>query len=182
VALSSTIYSFDIDLADADRGVYETLALRLALHPSETTAHLLTRLLAYCLEYEEGIAFSKGGVSEGDEPAVAIKDPSGRFLAWIEAGIPEAARLHRASKTAGRVAVYVPDDPTRALRRLAGQTVHRAAEIPFYALDPALIAALTETLDRRMKLSVSISGRQIYLTVAGRSLDGAIVEHRLAGT
>jgi uncharacterized protein YaeQ len=179
MALSSTIYSFDVDLADADRGVYETLPLRLALHPSETAEHLLTRLLAYCLEYEEGIAFSKGGVSLGDEPAVSIKDPTGRFRAWIEAGIPEAARLHRAAKAAGRVAVYTPEDPTRALRRLAGQTVHRAAEIPFYALDPALIVALAARLERRQALALSVSGRHLYLTVAGRSLDGAVVEHRL---
>src|SRR5262249_47377966 len=57
MALTSTIYNFDIDLADSDRGVYETLAVRAALHPSETEELLWTRVLAYCLEYEEGIAF-----------------------------------------------------------------------------------------------------------------------------
>ncbi len=179
MALPSTIYSFDVDLADADRGVYETLPLRLALHPSESVERLLTRLLAYCLEYEEGIAFSKGGVSDGDEPAVAIKDPAGRFRAWIEVGIPDAARLHRAAKQSERVAVYTWKPSANALRQLAGETIHRASEIPIYTLEPALIAALAESLDRRMRLTLSVSGRHLYLTTAGRSLDGAVTETRL---
>ena len=61
MSLSSTVYNFEIDLADADRGVYETLALRVARHPSESDEFLVARILAYCLEYEEGIEFSRGG-------------------------------------------------------------------------------------------------------------------------
>ena len=73
MALTATIYNIDIDLADADRQVYETLALRVARHPSESEAYLLTRVLAYALEYTEGIAFSRG-LSEPDEPAITIRD------------------------------------------------------------------------------------------------------------
>jgi len=72
MALSATIYVFTVRLADADRGIYETLNLRLARHPSETAEYLLTRLLAYCLEYGEGIVFSKG-LSDPDEPAICIR-------------------------------------------------------------------------------------------------------------
>jgi uncharacterized protein YaeQ len=67
-----------VRLADADRGVYETLNLRLAQHPSESAEFLVTRLLAYCLEYAEGIAFSKG-LSDPDEPAIMVRDLTG---AW----------------------------------------------------------------------------------------------------
>src|SRR5579859_1018315 len=72
VALTSTVYHLEIDLSDVDRGVYETLDLRLARHPSESKHYLLTRALAYCLFYEEGIAFSKG-LSTTDEPAVWVR-------------------------------------------------------------------------------------------------------------
>ena len=58
MALTATVYTFDIELADTDRGVYETLALRVARHPSETEEFLVTRVLAYCLEYTDGLAFS----------------------------------------------------------------------------------------------------------------------------
>lgn len=178
MALTSTIYNFDVELADADRGVYETLAVRAALHPSETEEFLWTRVLAYCLEYEEGIAFSKG-VCEGDEPAVWVRDPDGRVGTWIEVGTPDAARLHKAAKAAGRVAVYTHKEPRSLLRRLEGERIHRAEEIPIFAIDRQLLADLVAILDRRMKMSLSVTGGHLYLDVDGRSLSGTVTEHRI---
>ena len=105
MALPSTIYNFDIDLADADRGVYESLALRVARHPSESEQHLVARVLAYALEFADGITFS-GGVAEPEEPTISIRDLTGAIRAWIEVGAPDAARLHKAPKAVPRVAVY----------------------------------------------------------------------------
>ena len=86
MALTATIYNFEVDLAHADRGVYETLVVRAARHPSESEDYLVTRVLAYCLEHTEGIAFSTGGLSDPDEPALAIRDLTGAITAWIEIG------------------------------------------------------------------------------------------------
>ena len=69
MAAGTTLYTLSVELADVDRGVYAPLELKLARHPSETAEYMLTRLLAYCLEYGEGIAFTDG-VSAVDEPAV----------------------------------------------------------------------------------------------------------------
>ncbi|MGH8766458.1 MAG: YaeQ family protein, partial [Burkholderiales bacterium] len=93
MALGATIHHFDIRLSDVDRGVYETLALKVARHPSEAEDYLLARVLAYCLEYTEGIAFSRG-LSDPDEPPIAVRDLTGVLRAWIELGAPDAARLH----------------------------------------------------------------------------------------
>ena len=108
MAQAATLYQFTIDLSDMDRGVYETLDVRVARHPSETMAYMLVRVLAYCLEYQEGISLTEG-VSSGDEPALLVRDLTGQVLAWIEVGLPDADRLHRASKRAARVAVYWPE-------------------------------------------------------------------------
>jgi uncharacterized protein YaeQ len=117
VALSSTVYAVEIDLADSDRNIYESLALRVARHPSESEDFLVARVLAYCCEYAPGIAFSRGGLSDPDEPPIAIRDDGGAMRAWIDIGTPAADRLHRASKAVPRVAVYVHrDGGTRALR------------------------------------------------------------------
>ena len=78
MALTSTMYNFDIDLADSDRGVDEHLELRVPRHPSESEDYLVTRVLAYCLEYTDGISFSKG-ISDPDEPTVAVRDLTGRI-------------------------------------------------------------------------------------------------------
>jgi len=95
LALSSTIYNFDVISADADRQVYETLALRVAVNPSESEPYLLTRVLAYALEYTDGIG-SLAGCSEPDEPAIFVRDLTGALHVWVESGHDDAERLHRA--------------------------------------------------------------------------------------
>jgi uncharacterized protein YaeQ len=137
MALQATIYNFDIELADNDRGVYESLELRLARHPSESDEYLIARLLAYLLEFRGGIAFSRG-VSEPDEPAIAVRDPTGAITTWIDIGTPDARRLHKASKAARRVVVYTHKDPRQFLNQLAGERIHRAEALELYAIDREL--------------------------------------------
>ena len=79
MALTATIYNFDVDLSDSDRGVYETVALRVAQHPSESDEYLIARVLAYLLEYAEGIVFSRG-VSEPEEPMISVRDLTGKIV------------------------------------------------------------------------------------------------------
>src|SRR5258708_36857424 len=100
MALSAAIHHFQLTLSDVDRNVYETLDLRVARHPSESARYLTTRTLAYCLSYDEGIAFSKGGLSSAEEPPIAVWDPTGILLAWIDVGFPSAERLHKATQHA----------------------------------------------------------------------------------
>jgi len=173
MALTATIYNFDIELADGDRGVYESLALRVAQHPSESAEHLVARVLAYLLEHAEGIAFSRG-VSEPEEPAISVRDLTGRIRSWIDIGAPDAARLHKASKAAARVAVYTHKDPGQFLKQLAGERMHRAEAIEIYALDRALVAALVARLARRMAFSVSINDRELYVSIGSDNLTGAV--------
>jgi uncharacterized protein YaeQ len=177
VALSATLYHFDTELADIDRGVYQTLSLRIARQPSETAGFMLTRLLAFCLEYEEGIAFTEG-VAAGDDPAVLVRDMTGRITAWIEVGMPDASRLHRGSKRAGRAAVYTHRNVAKVLEGLNGKQVHRAAEIPVYELGTGFVEDVAAVLQRRDNVSVSITERQLYIDVSGRTFSTTIVEHR----
>ena len=171
MALSATIHRFDIELADGDRGVYETLELRVARHPSESSAFLLMRLLAYCLEHAEGIAFSKGGISSVDEPAISIHDLTGSRLAWIEVGAPSADRLHRASKGNPRVALYT-DRRLDVLRAsLAGERIHRADSIRVTVFPQAFLRDLEATLERNVRWDVSVHDGHLYVTTGGRSFD-----------
>ena len=178
MALSSTVYTFDIALSDVDRGVYVQLSLKAACHPSETPEYFLTRILAYCLEYREGIGFSKG-LSEPDEPAVTIRDLTGAMTAWIEIGNPDAARLHFASKACARVVVYTHKEPRILLRAYEGQKIHRADQIALFAVDRTLLASLAERLDRRMAMTVSVSDRHLYIDVGGENLSGSVERHAI---
>lgn len=178
MALTSTIYNISVELSDVDRGVYETLDLRLAMHPSESAEYMVTRLLAYCLEYTEGIEFT-AGLSNGDEPAILVRDLTGRVTAWIEVGMPDAERLHRASKLADRVAVYTHRELRNVLGQLEGRKIHRAEEIPVYSFGRGFIDEVAALIERRTRMTLSVTERHVYLDIGDRSLTTVIEEHRL---
>ncbi len=173
------MYVFTVRLADADRAVYETLVLRVAQHPSESSEFLITRVLAYCLEFVEGIVFSKG-LSDPEEPAILVRDLTGALQAWIEVGMPEAARLHKAGKAARRVVVYAHRDVEPWLARLAGERIHRAEELEVYAVDRELVSGLASRLERRMEFDLSVSERNLYVSLGGTTLSGTVEARRVA--
>jgi uncharacterized protein YaeQ len=179
VALTATIYTADIDLTDHDRGVYETLALRIARHPSESDDYLVTRILAFALEHADGLAFSTGGLSTPDEPAISRRDLTGALQDWIEVGWPDAARLHRAAKAAPRVAVYPHKDPVQWMKRLQGERIHRAEDIVVCAIDGTLIGQLAGRLDRRLAWSLAVSDGELFVSLATETLTGALTRHSL---
>jgi uncharacterized protein YaeQ len=174
VALTATIYAGDVSLTDHDRGVYDTVSLRIARHPSESDEYLVTRILAYLLEFTEGIAFSSGGLSSPEEPALVVRDRTGQLRAWIEVGWPDAARLHKAAKASPRVAVYPHKDPGQWLKRLEGERIHRAGAIDVRTIDRALIAAMAGSLDRRLAFSVAVSEGELFVSTTRETLSGHI--------
>lgn len=158
--------------------MYETLALQAARHPSESEAHLVARVLAYALEFTDGIAFSRG-LAEPDEPSIAVRDLTGAIRVWVEVGTPDAARLHKACKAAPRVVVYTHKDPAQLVGRLAGGRIHRAEAIELYAIDRSLVATLVARLDRRMAFALSVADRELYLSLGAETLSGPVVRHRI---
>lgn len=177
MALTATIYNFDVEFADTDRHVYETLALRVARHPSESEEFLVARVIAYLLEFTEGIEFSPG-VSTPDEPAIAVRDLTGTLQTWIDIGTPDAGRLHKASKLAARVVVYTHKDATQFLKQLAGKTIYSADTLELYAIDRALVSALVARLERRVAFTMSVSDRELYVSVGSDQITGSVVRLR----
>jgi uncharacterized protein YaeQ len=60
MALKATVYKAQVQIADMDRHYYETHALTLARHPSETDERMMVRLLAFCLFAGDRLAFGTG--------------------------------------------------------------------------------------------------------------------------
>lgn len=177
MAQGATIYTFDIDLADADRAVYQALNLRVAQHPSETPDYLLTRVLAYCLEFSEGIGFSKG-LSDPDEPAIFVRDLTGALQVWVDIGLPEPERLHRASKAAPRVAVYTHKEATQWAARIRDAKIHRVEKLEAFAFEREWLNAIVSRLERRMKFSLARSEGEIYFTL-GTDTSQTVLERPL---
>jgi len=163
MALPATMRKFEISLADSDRQIYEALDLRVAQHPSESERYLIARVVARALEHIEGLDFSKGGVSDDDEPALVQRDLRGDLVAWIEIGAPSPDRVHKASKAAPRVVIYAWKNPEQLAADIAERRVYREPEL--YALDAAWLDAVAATLDRTNRWDLAVTGGTLYLTI-----------------
>ena len=180
MALGATLYHLQIELSDVDRGVYEALDLRLARHPSESMSYLLTRTLAYALLYEEGIAFSKGGLSSTDEAPLSVRDPQGALRSWVEIGTPSAERLHKASKASPRLVVFTQHDPRLLVKEAGTREIHRAEQIEVYALDSRFLEKLGALTDRNARWTLLRNDGVLYVTVGTETLSGEVTKHALA--
>jgi uncharacterized protein YaeQ len=181
MALQGTAVRFKVQLSHVDRGVFEALDVKMARHPSENERYLLTRLIAYCAFHEEGLAFSKGGLSSPDEPALSVHTLDGRLTTWIEIGSPTPERLHKASKASPRVVVVTQHDPALFVASLAGEKVHRLEAIEAYALAPEFLDAVAAHItDRGGELELTITEGTLYVNIAGQTIEGALTKLTLA--
>lgn len=182
MALGSTVYHLEVELSDVDRETYASLDLRLARHPSESLRYLVTRTLAYCLSYEEGIAFSKGGLSASEEPPVAVWDATGVLRAWIDVGSPSAKRLHKATKAAERVALYTTVALPLLVAEAASSPVHRVEEIEVWHFEPSFIDGVAAQLDRKQGFALTRSDGMVYLGAGDVTHEAPLALARLVAT
>ena len=109
-----------------------------------------------------------------DEPPITVRDLTGAMKAWIEIGAPDAARLHKASKSSPRVAVYIHKDPSVLLRAWAAANIHRADKLELFAMDRELLSELVPKLDRRTKFDLSVTDGELYIDLGGKSYTGTM--------
>ena len=175
----ATIYSFDVTLSDNDRTVYEQFKVTVAQHQSETVEFMLTRLLAYCLEYREGITFSKG-LDNPDEPALWAHSLDGRCTLWVEVGSPSAEKLHKASKSGAEVAVYTHRNPAIILSLLEGTTIYQSEKIPIISFSAQFLENLSSQLDKRSVISVTVNEKILYVEMSGSTYEATIEKSYLS--
>ncbi len=106
MAIKSTIYKIDLQIADMDRHYYATHSLTLARHPSETDERLMVRLVAFMLFATDTLAFGKG-LSDDEEPDLWQKDLTGAIELWIDVGLPDEREVRKACGRAKQVAVVL---------------------------------------------------------------------------
>ena len=170
MALPVTIYKATIQLADLDRGLYETLQATVARHPSETEERLIGRLLAYALLYEEGLGFTKG-VCEGDEPDLWSKGPDGRIRSWIEVGLPDPERLLKARRHADQVTLLAFGAKLPGWERQHLDKLVNSSNITVIILEQGFINQLVSRLERSVSWSITITEGNLYLQDGAETLE-----------
>ena len=161
----SVLFRFQLDVSDVDRSFYDKLDFRLAQHASESLPFLLTRMLAYSLNVEEGLLFSPKGLAEPNDPCLSSDDPRGGKKLWIEVGSPSVRRLHKASKASKKVKVYTYKNPENLLREVEGEKIHKGDQIEIYSLNPALLESLAAVLERDNTWSIYRDQDSLLVTV-----------------
>ena len=169
MALTATMFRFELNLSDVDRGLYESIELRVAQHPSESDAYMLTRVLAMALEYREGLSFGRG-VSSPDEAPLSAPGEMGATALWIEIGHPSGGRLHKITKKAEEVVVYTHKNPEPILAELTSGNVHRGEEVAVVALDADFIDRLAALLTRNNRWDVLRNEGVLYVTAGAETL------------
>lgn len=173
MALPSTIYRATVELADVDRGVYETLKTTLARHPSETEERLAARLLAYAIFYKPDLVFTRG-ICEGDEPDLWLKGADGRVLFWLEVGVPEPERLLKAVRHAERVALVAFGRSLLHWEQQQLPKLERTANLTVVTFAPGFLTQVAMALDRVINWSITITDGTLYMTTAGGTMETPI--------
>jgi uncharacterized protein YaeQ len=104
---------------------------------------------------------------------------TGRITAWIEVGAPDAERIHRATKLAPRVAIYTHRPLRVVMEQLSGKRIHRSDQVPVYTFADGFIEQVAEAVGRRAALTLTVTERQLYLDLDGRTFSTTIEQHHL---
>jgi uncharacterized protein YaeQ len=176
MALQSTLYRFRIELSDIDRNVYESIDLRLAMHPSESPVYLITRLLAYLLNYQTGLEFSPQGLGDPDPPAISIPDPRGGVLLWLEIGNPSAKRLHSATKAASKVKVYTYKDAKQWLLEMQSANIFHFDQVEIFSFENDFLQKAAAKLERNNDWSLIQNDCNLTLNFKNESIESPILQ------
>ena len=146
-----------------DRNYYQSHALTLARHPSETDERMMMRLLAFALHAHEALAFGKG-LSTDDEPDLWQKDLTGAIRLWIDVGLPDDKRLRKACGRASQVVVYSYGGSAAAMwREQIAATLERTRNLTVRKIALDSSQAMAKLAQRSMDLSYTVQEGQVWV-------------------
>ena len=166
MALKSTVFKADLQLADLDRHHFGDYALTIAQHPSETMERVMIRLLAFALYASEDLRFGRG-LSNEDDASLWEIDPGGVTRLWIDLGLPDETRIKKACSRADRAVVMTYGGRASDLWwQQNANTLSRYKNLSVIQISPEDSDTLVAIANRTMKLSWTIQEGMVYLAEA----------------
>ncbi|WP_153913145.1 YaeQ family protein [Shewanella sp. TC10] len=170
MAPKATVFKAALQIADMDRHYYADHQLTIAQHPSETDSRMMVRLLAFIMNASDALQFSKG-LCVDDEPELWEKSLSDEINLWIEFGQADEKWLRKACGRAKQVQLI-----TYAGRSVPiwwqqnEQALQRYKNLSVFNIDEESVKAMEVFVSRNMKIQVSISDGEIWLSDDTNSL------------
>ena len=179
MAIKSTIFKANLQVADIDHGYYADHALTLARHPSETDERMMVRLVALALHAHklqtvcngDGTLAFGAGMSNPDEADVWLRDFTGRTRLWIEVGQPEEKPIIKACGKAGEVIVYCFNHAAEIWWRGIENKLSRPQNLNVWRVPTEASQSLTSLAQRSMQLQATIQEGVLMLGDGARTVD-----------
>lgn len=163
MAIKSTIFKAELQIADMDRNYYHDHALTIAQHPSETDERMIVRVLAFALHADEALSFGKG-LSADDEPDLWQKDLTGAIELWIDVGLPDERLIRKACGRARQVVVYTYGGRGADIWwNQNGSKLERLNNLTVINLPETTSQALATLVQRTMQLQMTIQDGEIWI-------------------
>jgi len=177
MAIKSTVFKAQLQIANMDRALYADHALTLARHPSETDERLMMRLLAFALhvpaDNHHGMLEFAKGLSDSDEPDLWQHDLSGQLLHWVEVGLPDERRMLRAASRADRATIYAYAASTPIWWATVQNKITRAPRLAVWQVPAAQSQALAQLAQRSMQLQVTVQDGLVWVSDGAQSVEVA---------
>ena len=161
MAIKPTIFKLRISLSDVERNYYDNLDLTVAQHPSETRERMMARVLAFCINAQERLTFSRG-LSATDEPDIWVHTLDGNLAVWIDVGEPTVERIKKASHIAEFVKVYSFNSKSDTWWEQS-QSRFATLSAAIFQFEWESIKTLATFVQRTMEMSVTITGESAYV-------------------
>ncbi|KGJ88789.1 YaeQ family protein [Thalassotalea sp. ND16A] len=162
MAIKATIYKATIQLSDMDRNYYQTLSLTIAQHPSETDRRMMVRILAYILNAEDNLQFTKG-LSEDDEPEIWLKDYSDVIKLWVDLGQIDEKRIKKGCSRGQQMRLYSYGSSVDIWWSKIKNKLSAFSNLSVIKINEETCEQLVTLVDRTMELQCSIDSGQIWL-------------------
>ena len=170
MALKSTIFKAAVQIADMNRNYYAEHTLTIARHTSDTDRRMMLRLLAFCVDANEALEFSKG-ISTDDEPDLWQHELNGEVSHWIELGLPDQRRIRKACSRAAQVTIYTYNK--RSFNVWWNQIKDKLARfnnLRIFNISDSELEQLGSLTQRTMQLQCTIQDEDIWLGDEGNSV------------
>ncbi|MFC1236501.1 YaeQ family protein [Vibrio sp. F74] len=162
MALKPTIYKFRVALTDINNDYYDSLNLTIAQHPSESLQRMMARVVAFSMNAQPDLAFTKG-LSNIEEPDIWHKTLDGQISLWIDVGEPDPERVKKSTRLARKVRVYSFNTKSDVWwKQNASKLNLLKAEV--YKFDAEGIETLATYVKRTMDFSIMLSGNTVFVS------------------
>ncbi|NRA84971.1 MAG: YaeQ family protein [Gammaproteobacteria bacterium] len=171
MATKATIFKANINVADMDREVYLDKNLTVAQHPSETVQRMMLRIVAWALNANDQLGFTKG-LSDEDQPDLWQVSYSDEIELWVDLGTPDEKRIKKGSVRGKKSVIYTyGENSARNWWKQQQSNARKFKNLEVYFIDDQSMTALADAATRTMNLQFTIQGGEVWLNTDNETIE-----------